>query len=91
MDILTGRINNTYKLPLGLTLGINAVYSHRSSKGGNGDGNYFGSIWPAVMRADPMIPAWDEYNDNWGEILFSYRLTILHVPFIWDQTNTATP
>jgi len=71
MDILTGRINNTYKLPLDLTLGINAVYSHRSSKGGNGDGNYFGSIWPAVMRADPMIPAWDEYNDNWGEILFS--------------------
>ena len=31
MDILTGRINNTYKLPLDLTLGINAVYSHRSS------------------------------------------------------------
>lgn len=71
MDILTGRINNTYKLPLGFTLGINVIYSHRKSRGGNGDGNYYGSIWPSVMRADPMIPAWDNYTDNWGEILFS--------------------
>ena len=49
MDILTGRINNTYKLPLGFTLGINVIYSHRKSRGGNGDGNYYGSIWPSVM------------------------------------------
>ncbi|WP_321333116.1 TonB-dependent receptor [uncultured Bacteroides sp.] len=71
MDIITGRVNNTYKLPLGLTLGINVIYSRRVSKGGNGDGNYFGSIWPSVMRADPIIPAWDEYTNNWGEVLFS--------------------
>lgn len=71
MDILNARINNSYKLPLGLTLGINVVYSHRKSKGGNGSGNYYGSVWPSVMRADPVIPAWDEYTDNWGEILFS--------------------
>ncbi|MCI1647888.1 MAG: TonB-dependent receptor [Bacteroides sp.] len=71
MDIFSGRINNTYKLPLGVTLGVNVIYSHRASKGGNGDGNYFGSIWPSVMRADPIIPAWDSYTNNWGEILFS--------------------
>jgi len=71
MDIMTGRINNTYKLPLGLTLGVNVIYTHRVTKGGNGNGNYFGSVWPSVMRADPIIPAWDEYTDNWGEILFS--------------------
>jgi len=71
LDVITARFNNTYKLNLGITLGVNVVYSNRQNKGGNGDGNYYGSIWPAVMRADPIMPAWDEETDNWGEMRFS--------------------
>ncbi|MDR0348274.1 MAG: TonB-dependent receptor [Tannerella sp.] len=68
MDVITIRANNNYKLHHGIGLGVNVVYSSRQTFGGNGDGNYYGSVWPSVLRADPLAPAWDTYTDNWGEI-----------------------
>jgi TonB-linked SusC/RagA family outer membrane protein len=71
MDMLTARLNNTYKLNPSIALGANLIYTHRKSLGGGGDGNYYGAIWPSVMRADPISMAWDEYAGTWGEVLYS--------------------
>ncbi|MDR3340387.1 MAG: TonB-dependent receptor [Candidatus Symbiothrix sp.] len=71
LDAITARINNTYKISSDISLGINIIYTNRKTQGGNGNGNYYGSIWPAVMRADPISLAWDEYAGAWGEVLFA--------------------
>ncbi|MDR3367455.1 MAG: TonB-dependent receptor [Prevotellaceae bacterium] len=71
MDMITARLNNTYKLNSSISLGVNLIYTHRKMQGGGGDGNYYGAIWPAVMRADPISMAWDEYTGTWGEVLYS--------------------
>ncbi|MDR0429509.1 MAG: TonB-dependent receptor [Tannerellaceae bacterium] len=71
LDAITARYNNTYKLTNDISLGINVIYTNRKTQGGGGDGNYYGSIWPAVMRADPISMAWDEQADTWGEVLFA--------------------
>ncbi|MDR3220321.1 MAG: TonB-dependent receptor [Dysgonamonadaceae bacterium] len=71
LDAITARINNTYKLSSDISLGINIIYTNRKTQGGGGDGNYYGSIWPAVMRADPISMAWDEHAGTWGEVLFA--------------------
>jgi len=71
LDVLTLRLNNTYKLNLGITLGANIIYNTQRNRGGNGNGSYYGSIWPGVMRSDPIMPAYDWQNDNWGEMIFS--------------------
>jgi TonB-linked SusC/RagA family outer membrane protein len=71
MDMLTARLNNTYKLNSDIALGVNAIYTRRKTQGGGGDGNYYGAIWPSVMRTDPISMAWDKYTDTWGEVLYS--------------------
>jgi TonB-linked SusC/RagA family outer membrane protein len=71
MDMLTARLNNTYKITSDISLGVNIIYTHRKTKGGGGDGNYYGSIWPVIMRTDPISMAWDTYTDTWGQILYS--------------------
>jgi TonB-linked SusC/RagA family outer membrane protein len=71
MDMLTARLNNTYKLNTDVTLGVNIIYTHRKSKGGGGGSDYYGAIWPTIMRADPISLAWDEYNNTWGEVLYA--------------------
>jgi TonB-linked SusC/RagA family outer membrane protein len=68
MDILTARLNNTYKLTSDIALGANLVFTHRNTKGGGGGGNYYGGVWPGVVQADPLAPAWDHYTNIWGEI-----------------------
>jgi TonB-linked SusC/RagA family outer membrane protein len=74
MDMLTARLNNTYKLNSDIALGVNAIYTHRKTQGGGGDGNYYGAIWPSVMRTDPISMAYDTYTDTWGEVLYSDAL-----------------
>jgi TonB-linked SusC/RagA family outer membrane protein len=67
---LTIRANNSYKLSKNVELGANLTYSKQSRIGAT-SGNYYGGIWPAVLGADPLTPAWDYYTDNWGEIVYS--------------------
>ena len=67
---LTIRANNSYKLTKNIELGANLTYSKQSRIGAT-SGNYYGGIWPAVLSADPLTPAWDAYTDNWGEIVYS--------------------
>ncbi|MDR1644829.1 MAG: TonB-dependent receptor [Tannerellaceae bacterium] len=79
MQSIIVRANNTYKLTNKIELSMNLNYTHRDRKGqGNGvsgyqggNGNYYGGIWSSIMAADPLAPAWDDYTDNWGEILYS--------------------
>jgi TonB-linked SusC/RagA family outer membrane protein len=67
-DMLTARLNNTYKLTSDVALGVNIIYTHNNTKGGGGGTDYYGAIWPAVLRADPLTAAWDSYTDIWGQI-----------------------
>jgi TonB-linked SusC/RagA family outer membrane protein len=83
MQSILIRANNTYKLTSNVELSMNLNYAHRDRKGqGNGastasgsyrggNTNYYGGIWPSIMSADPIAPAWDYYTDNWGEIMYS--------------------
>jgi TonB-linked SusC/RagA family outer membrane protein len=82
MQTIIARANNTYKLTDHIEFQTNLNYTHRERKGqGNaaitggdyqgGNGNYYGGIWPTIMSADPLAPAWDYYNDNFGEIIYS--------------------
>jgi TonB-linked SusC/RagA family outer membrane protein len=80
MQSIIVRANNIYKLTNNVELSMNLNYTHRDRKGqgngvgtgyGGGNTNYYGGIWPSIMAADPLAPAWDYYTDNWGEIMYS--------------------
>jgi len=86
MQMLSLRANNLYKLTNKIEFSMNLNYTNRAIKGqGSGGGfgtspggsysggnsNYYGGIWPSIMAADPLAPAWDDYTNNWGEIVYS--------------------
>jgi TonB-linked SusC/RagA family outer membrane protein len=66
------RTNNTYKLTDKIELNTNLVYTHRKREGsGFGGVNYYGGLWPSILSADPLTPAYDYYTNNYGEIVYS--------------------
>ncbi|KAA6345080.1 TonB-dependent receptor SusC [termite gut metagenome] len=70
MNFFSARANNTYKVTKDIQLGMNLTYTRRERIGTTG-GNYYGGLWPTILGADPTVPAWDSYTNNWGEILYS--------------------
>jgi TonB-linked SusC/RagA family outer membrane protein len=70
MEMFSARLNNMYKLTKNIQLGMNLTYTKNKRVGTTG-GNYYGGLWPSVLGADPLTPAWDKYTNNWGEVLYS--------------------
>ncbi len=72
VNSLIVRTNNTYKLTDKIELNTNLVYTHREREGSSFGGvNYYGGLWPSILSADPLTPAYDYYTNNYGEIVYS--------------------